>query len=42
MPDYIRRSLISLAGLQIQGRTRFAKIEQFRGDTLFKEALKLY
>jgi hypothetical protein len=41
IPDHVRRSLISIAGLQVQGRNRFAEIEQFRGDTLFKEALKL-
>ncbi len=41
IPDHVRRSLLSLAGLQIQGRTRFAEIEQFRKDVLFKEALEL-
>lgn len=41
VPETIRRALTSLAGLQIQGRTRFAEIEQFRNDTLFREALEL-
>ncbi len=41
IPETTRRALTSLAGLQIQGRTRFAEIEQFRNDTLFREALEL-
>ncbi len=36
-----RQVLILLAGLQVQGRTRFAEIEQFRDDQLFRESLNL-
>ena len=36
-----RQVLTILAGLQVQGRTRFAEIEQFRHDQLFRQALNL-
>ena len=36
-----RQVLTLLAGLQVQGRTRFAEIEPFRHDQLFREALNL-
>ncbi|MCF7942018.1 MAG: hypothetical protein K9M84_10415, partial [Spirochaetia bacterium] len=36
-----RHVLTLLAGLQVQGRTRFAEAEPFRHDHLFREALNL-
>jgi hypothetical protein len=36
-----RQVLTVLAGLQVQGRTRFAEAEPFRHDHLFREALNL-
>lgn len=41
LPDKYRYVLNTVAGLQIQGRTRFAEIEPFRNDVLFQEALGL-
>jgi hypothetical protein len=41
MPEKYRHVLTTLAGLQLQGRTRFAEVEPYRNDVLFQEALEL-
>ena len=41
LPEKYRCVLNTLAGLQIQGRTRFAEVESFRNDVLFQEAFGL-